>query len=70
MIGIVKQTNTSRKESEKKPGESHARGQTKEEVWLNRIFFFYHFFNLNLSLVGTEASPFGGTGAGAITSHA
>jgi len=34
------------------------------------IFFFFLLFQSNLSLVGTEASPFGGAGANAITSHA
>lgn len=72
MIEIVERTDkTCRERSEKKTGESHACRQTREKVWLNRIFFFFlSFFQSNLSLVGTEASPFGGGRAGAITSRA
>lgn len=42
---IVEQTKHVKKEGEKKEtGESHACEQTREEVWLNRIFsFFFHF---------------------------
>lgn len=55
----------SRKKGEKNTGESHACEQTREEVWFESDVFF--FFQSNLSLVGTEASPFGGN---AISSHA
>lgn len=51
----------SRKKAKKKTGESHACGQTREKVWFESDFFlFFFFFQSNLSLVGTEASPFGG----------
>lgn len=34
----------------------------REEVWFESdIFLFFFFFQSNPSLVGTEASPFGGT---------
>lgn len=52
----------SRKKAKKTPGESHACGQTREKVWFESdIFLFSLFFQSNLSLVGTEASPFGAT---------
>lgn len=58
MIEIVKQTNMSRKKAKKTPGESHACGDKRgRRCGLNRIFSF---FQSNLSLIGTEASPFGG----------
>lgn len=53
----------SRKKGEKKTGESHACGQTREVVESD-FFLFFFFFQSNLSLVGTEASPFGGGGGG------
>lgn len=58
---IVEQTNMSRKKAKKTPGESHACGQTREKVWFESDFFLFSLFQSNLSLVGTEASPFGGT---------
>lgn len=62
MMKIVEQTNMSRKKAKNKPGESHACEQTREEVWFESdIFFFFLLFQSNLSLVATEASPFGGT---------
>lgn len=57
-----RQTCQERREK-KKTDESHACGQTREKVWFESDFFFFSFFfQSNLSLIGTEASPFGGRG--------
>lgn len=62
MMKLSNRQKMSRKKGEKKTGESHACGQTREEVCMfeSDIFLFSLFFQFNLSLVGTEASPFGG----------
>lgn len=62
MIETVEQTNISRKKAKKKQAKVMHSGQTREEVWFESdIFLFSLFFQSNLSLIGTEASPFGGT---------
>lgn len=67
---VVEQTNTSRKKARKKNQAKVMHADKRGRCALNRIFSFLFFFQSNLSLVGTEASPFGGAGANAISSHA
>lgn len=63
MIEIVEQTEISRKKAKKKAKVMHVNKRGRRCVCLNRIFFFFSFFfQSNLSLIGTEASPFGGEG--------
>lgn len=58
MTKIVEQTTMSRNKAKKK--QAKAIYVDKRGRHLNRIFSLLLFFQSNLSLVGTEASPFGG----------